>query len=147
MRRDRGFTLVEMVVTIAVIAILALVAAPRTFGPGPAAVEAATRVFAQDIRFAQRLATSKHKDCGVEVTGPTTYRIFDVTTSTPATDPLTREPMVVDLSESFPGVQFTGTGTLTFDPRRGVPTSGSTLAFTLGGRTVAVASQTGAVTR
>jgi Tfp pilus assembly protein FimT len=133
----------EMIVVIAVIAILAGAAIPKYASMNPPCSTGGARRLAADIRFAQRLATTVHLPCGLMVTGPFTYTVWKGTTATPAVDPLTQQPMLVDLSASFGSVTISpSNGAVTFDTR-GRPAAGFTAAFTVGTHGVAVAAETG----
>jgi Tfp pilus assembly protein FimT len=143
--RRRGHALVELVMVIALGAILAGVAAPAVLDMTPARSFAAARRFAADVRFAQRLATTSHTSCGVVVTGATTYTVFKGNSSTPATDPWTQGSMTVDLGTSFPGVSIAPTGGIVTFDTRGRPAAGFTGSFTFGTRAVAITAETGEV--
>jgi prepilin-type N-terminal cleavage/methylation domain-containing protein len=136
----RGFTLTELIVTLAVIAILAGVAAPRFFAVQPVRAEAGARRLQADLRYAQRLAAASHLPCGVAVTGAGEYTVLQG--GSPAVDPLTRVPMVVALED---GVTVGPPGAaVTFDPR-GRPDGAA--SFTVGGKVVSVEPETGAAVR
>lgn len=145
MKRGPGYTLMELVVVIAIAAMLAIVAGPRLIDTSAMRTRTAARNLAADIRFAQRLATTLHQECGVKVTGANTYTVFQGTVDTPATDPLTREPMLVSLATPVPAVSVAPIdGSVTFDVR-GRPKPGFTATFDVGGRTITVIEETGAV--
>ena len=56
MRRDAGFTLIEMVITLAVLAVICAVAAPRFITPTTVRPYYAVRKMRTDVRYAQLLA-------------------------------------------------------------------------------------------
>ncbi len=149
MRRERGFSLIELIVVIAVLAIVAGVAVPRFMNQQGIRSEAAARQLAADLRFSQRLAATFGTPCGVVVgEGGTSYTVFQGAGFAPAEDPLTREPFVVNLSEKYSTVAAPVGAAVTFDTR-GRPSfsAGFGGSFTIGGRTVAVEPETGAVRR
>lgn len=130
---------------IAVSAILAGAAISKFVNVGASGAFTASRRFAADIRYAQRLATTLHQPCGVVVNSGTSYTVFKGTVATPATDPLTQQTMVVDLAATSPNVTIAPSGgSVTFDVR-GVPQAGFTPSFTVGGRAIAIAAETGEV--
>ncbi len=134
--RQKGFTLVELVLTITVLSTLALTAIPLFTNTGAAISEGATRKLVADISLARRLARSRSGIYGVSfdaVNNTYTVHVYDPNTgtSTPATDPLTNTPMIVDLS-SLPGLagtdiqnpDFGGTSILRFNSQ-GIPQNGA----------------------
>lgn len=141
-RADAGFSLLETVVTLAVIAVLAGALVPKLLDTSELRASAAARRLVLDVRYAQRLAAVTHVEHGIAVTGPGSYRVFVGSPSVSRVDPLTRIREDVDLEAEYrTGIEPSG-GVLTFDVR-GRPRAGSTLSFTVGGRTVTVAPETG----
>jgi len=144
--RARGYTLLELVMTISVVAVLAAVAAPRFSNSLEVRAAAAARQVAVDIRSAQRLATTTHVECGVLVVSGSTYRVFTASTATPRVDPLERVAQDTVLSNGYGAdVTIGPVGALvTFDVR-GRLKSGSAATLTVGGRTLTITPETGHV--
>ena len=64
LKRQTGFTLIELVMTIAMLSILALAAIPRLANTGEARVEGAMRKLISDMSYARRLAMSRCTSSG-----------------------------------------------------------------------------------
>lgn len=142
----RGFTLIELVVVIVLMAILLATAAPRFFARNDFEGPAYAQEFASAARYAQKLAVAT--GCPVQL----------VVT---ATDYALRQPVNANCSGGFTravvhpatGTDFSGTapagisasgpfGTITFDAR-GVASPAA--SFVLSGRTVTIAAGSGYV--
>lgn len=98
---------------------------------------AALRV-TQDLHYAHELAAIKNTNCGVLFNVNGTYTVYEGSTATPATDPLKREPAIIDLGTLFKNVQILSNVQFEFDPL-GRPVTG-------GGQTVQVGDGIGTVT-
>ena len=141
MERPRGFSLVEMVLTIVMLSILASVAYPKISGLlSTTRGGAAAQKLLTDIRYTQRIAMAREKLYGIEFdVNLERYRVFDVSTGTNEADPFTGNPGVAGQSWSsgfvvnYPshpelsGVTLTSTN---FD----VPGTGNQLRFDSLGR-------------
>lgn len=123
-RRERGFTLIELILTISVLGFLAVAALPTDQDTVPVALEAASRKVKSDIRYAQNLATTTGDPHGFRATGATTYEIYNVTTGAIVSSPLTNQPMQENLSTNYEATAFGAQNyQIEFD-RFGQPTMG-----------------------
>ena len=100
-----GFTLIETVIVLVVLAILGAMAIPKMFDPGAMTLKAQARNFASDLRYAQLLATTT----GVPVTVTTNGNRYTVqyTLNSASVTP-------VDVTMANDAV-FTQAGQVTFD--------------------------------
>ncbi|MDO8445066.1 MAG: prepilin-type N-terminal cleavage/methylation domain-containing protein [Deltaproteobacteria bacterium] len=145
---QRGFTLIELVMILLLIAILAAVAIPRFSGYGAIKQGNAVMKIASDIRYAQNRATTTQQRSRVSFTGAATYEVRYCTSYTQATcscsswnfatDPYTRGNFQVNLNNDFSGVTIANTvSLLEFDPL-GRPYNGAVSCTASVGTTVAV---------
>lgn len=150
MHGQRGFSLIELIVVIILMAILVGVAAPRFFGSGDFEAPAFARELASAARYAQKLAVVS--GCPVNLTvSATGYALFQPQATTPActgaltmTLPVRHPATGEDFDATVPmGVSVGGSlGTLQF-AASGVPNAGAN--YTVGGLTVTVAAGSGYV--
>jgi prepilin-type N-terminal cleavage/methylation domain-containing protein len=162
--RERGFTLVELALTITIIAILAWVAYPKVAAMGEIRLDAAARRLAGDLRYAQSRSIGTHAVHGVHFEpARSRYTVYSPTPASPVTDPADRaRPLRVDYTSrvEFHGIAITSaafgaTPSVSFD-YYGAPRDGSGNDLAAAGRvilsyqglsdTVLVAPGTGAVT-
>lgn len=124
-RDHRGFTLVELTITLAVVAIVFAIAAPRfNESDSQRRAEMAADRIERDIRMAEQNAWHTGRELQV---------VFDVANDSYEIVGLTDasgNPYVVDLTAapykvSLGSVDFGGSDTLTIDGRGGVPATGS----------------------
>lgn len=112
---QRGFTLIELVMVLLLLAILAAVAIPRFSGYGSIKQGNAVVKIASDIRYAQNRATTTQQRHRMNFNTSTTYDIqfcngiYNTATCTCptwvlATDPYTRGPFQINLNNDFSGV-------------------------------------------
>lgn len=162
----RGFTLIELVLTITILGIIAAVSIPTLVNLGSNNAEVAARKLVSDLSYARRLAQSRNSIYGVSFDAAAetyTLYLYDpvADTKTTATDPLTASPMVVDL-KTMSGLQvadiqnpnFKGGLDVRFTPQ-GIPQDVNNTALTNAGsvvfasagvaRTVTVQPNTGEV--
>lgn len=149
-RSERGFTLVEVVVVIAVVGLLIWVALPRSFA-GDVQLQTAARQLQSDIRYAQELAMTKgqrHRIRFYAVSNPSPTNRYEIVTVSggPVVHPLTQSSsFVVDFSgQPWIGVQLDSTVTVEFDSL-GRPNAGQTISLNGGAKVITVAAETGRV--
>jgi len=134
----KGFTLVELIMLIALIGILAWLAVPRLGAFHEIKLQTAARRVAGDLRYAQGLSMTRRERHGVLFDpGVSRYAVLDAATRQPIENPMDRgRPLRVDFHSSgeYQGVSivsadFGGTPGVLFD-FFGVPrdTSGRELA-------------------
>lgn len=92
----RGFTLLEAVLVIAIVAILAIATVPR-FDLSSAGLDAAARKIRSDILYAQSLAMSRGVPHGILFTANAAYILYATSPATPISDPLTLTSFSEDL--------------------------------------------------
>jgi len=155
MRAMRGFTLVELVVVIVLMAILAGLAVPRFFGQGDFEAPAFAQELASAARYAQKLAITSGCRVDLSVTS-TGYALFQPQATTPpcsgtlamtlpATHPATGEAFADTLPT---GVAIAGSGGTTLPATvrfsaAGIPDAGA--AFAIDTLTVSIAAGSGLV--
>lgn len=130
-RGGAGFTFVEVIVVVGLLAILLLAAIPQLFVPNELEVELAARQVAADMGLARRLAIARRERYVLTFSpsgGPyTSYRLADGDGNVES-----------DFPKDFPpAVTVTGTESVTFRPS-GATTAGATLTFAAGGETAQV---------
>jgi len=101
---QRGFTLIELVMILTLLAILAAVAIPRFSGYGAIKQGNAVLKIASDIRYAQNRATTTQKRSKVSFTGPTIYDIYSCATASQCPCASWTLFSSVDLNSDYPGV-------------------------------------------
>jgi prepilin-type N-terminal cleavage/methylation domain-containing protein len=149
----RGFTVAELMVVVAVAAIMAAVVVPMAMdSSGIQAVSAARRINA-DLQYAQNEAISSQTDVTVTFNpSDESYRLSNA--SGGLIHPMTKKDFTVDFrTESGLGqvdivsASFGGSASVTFDPI-GAPSSGGTVTIQAGPHLVqlSVAGVTGLVT-
>lgn len=106
LRNKAGFTMIELVLVILCVSYLAVTAFPEDSGLAPITLDAAARKVKADLRYTQSMATTTGDPHGFLVTGPTTYKIYNVTTGQTITSPYDNMPMTEDLSEDYGESQF-----------------------------------------
>ncbi len=129
---NKGFTLVELVMLITVLAIMSVVAVPIFTDIGSVKAVGAAKKLVSDLSLARQLARTRNGIYGISFNAALdtyTVHLYDplTATETPVTDPLTRSPMVVDFT-SLPGLSgvdiqnpvFGGTSVVRFTPQ-GIP--------------------------
>ena len=149
-RHERGFSLVEVVVLMAVMVLLVWVALPRSFA-SDVKLHAAARQLQSDIRYAQELAMTRgqrHRVLFYSASNPSPTNRYEIVTVTsgPVVHPLTRDSsFVVDFNSTpWAGVQVDSTLTLEFDSL-GRPDAGKTISLNGGGKVITVDPETGKV--
>jgi prepilin-type N-terminal cleavage/methylation domain-containing protein len=118
--RHQGFTLVELVVVISIVAVLATVGSSRFASPSPFAGRATAEQLASALRTAHRLAVAGRKTLTVQLsTSPSQVRV--------CLDAACAQPLLQALSP-----ELTSGGWLALDPRNGTLLS-SALSYQVDG--------------
>jgi prepilin-type N-terminal cleavage/methylation domain-containing protein len=127
----RGFSLLETLVVMALIAILVIVAAPRLLVPEPVHVRVPARQLAADLRWTQRLAITRRADYVLEFSPATPpFATYTVRAAAGSAEP--------DFPKQIPsGVTATGPALFTFHSN-GRADAGGTVTLTLGTSTATV---------
>lgn len=148
----RGFTIIELVLVIAILGILAL--AVVVFSPSTAVIpmrlDSASRQIQADIQYAQQNATLTGVTAGIQFVADGVYTVYQGTIATPLKNPLTKQDMVITLSDQYPDIAIQANYTVEFDSF-GAPTTGGgggdvTITNGTNTRTIVVAANTGRVT-
>lgn len=157
MQAMRGFTLIELIVVMILMAILAAVAAPRFFGAGDFEGPAFTQELASAARYAQKLAVTGGCPVRLEIPDATHYRLWQasaapgVACDTTFTRPVLQPGSGEDFKRTAPGgvaiggtvpltVEFAATGAPTATP----PVAGD-ISIPVGVRSVRIAARSGYV--
>lgn len=138
--RPGGFSFLELLVIVGLLAILLVVAVPRLFAPDELDVETTARQVAADLVLARRLAIARRMPYVV------TFAPSGGLYTSYAVGPQGGEPEP-DFPKSLPSsVAVTGSDRVTFQPS-GAASAAARLTFTAGGATaqVDVAAGTGRV--
>ncbi len=157
-RSERGFTLIEVIVAISVVALLIWVALPRSFA-ADVQLQAAARQLQSDIRYAQELAMTKGQQHQIRLyaaSNPSPTNRYEIVTAAGGAvrNPLTGDgAYVVDFnSGQFSGVQLDSTLTLGFNSlgrpvnSLGAPlTSDQAISLNGGTKVLTVTAETGRV--
>jgi len=101
-RAAHGFTLVEVLVVVAIISILAAVVVPRIGTTAPAQLSAAARLLSADLAYAQSESIANTDDPRIVVFDLDNNRYHIARSSdpdTPITDPITKQPYQVTFGQ------------------------------------------------
>ena len=102
--REKGFTLIEAILIVVILAIIAIVIATNLGGFSSIKLNAAAKKVASDIRYAQQLSTTKQIIHGVSFTA-TGYTVYENDTpADPARDPQSSGDFIV----SYTSGELTG---------------------------------------
>lgn len=119
---NKAFTLVELLLTMSLMSVIALMFISYTGDVGDVSVDALSWKIQADIRYAQQLATSTGVAHGVTFTRDGSYTVYRETVATPVLDPQDQQPMIEDVTH-FGSVALNNTFQVEFD-RLGRPTIG-----------------------
>lgn len=152
-RRPAAFTLTELLIVVAVIAILAMAVVPYVLDSSDAQAVSATRLIASALQYAQNEAISSQTPVTVTFTPATeTYELSNA--SGRLIHPISKKQYVVDFRSrrnfnrlNVVSAEFGGEAFVTFDVL-GAPSAAGTITVQAGARTmtIAVANVTGLVT-
>ena len=134
MMTQRGFTIIEMLLVVAVMMIITVVAAPlySNLNNGNQ-LDAASNILVQDLYQAQTFSRNRSRDTnwGVAVNG-------QVITLFSGTSYATRDP-ASDVNYTVPSaIQLSGTTQIIYSKLYGLPTSTGSFGLTANGKTVNV---------
>ena len=148
-----AFTLTEMLVVIAILAIVAAVVLPRMVGSTDIQARSAARVMMADLEYAQSVAITSQTP--ITVTFSTAGNSYTVSNASgPLIHPITKKTYVVELGETkgmesvcIASASFGGAPSMTFDAL-GAPDNSGTVTIAAGAHTylVSVAPVVGRVT-
>lgn len=124
-----GFTMVELILVIAVAGILAAVAVPRMVGRTSFDTRGYADQLAATVRFAQKLAVSQRTDVFVRLTASDATLCYDVACANPAPGPGGEKPYTVTAPD---GVTLTPAMVLGFSAG-GVPNIAAQLDIQVNG--------------
>ena len=147
--KNFGFTLIELVLVIALLGIVSVSLLYYGTAPNAARLNAAAQQVLNHIELAKQNAIMTGVTSGVNFTAASTYTVYQSSTATPLTDPLTRENLsTIQLSSTYPGVEIQGDYTVEFNSMGSPSTGGgSSVTLTQGvlTKTIAVTANTGKV--
>ena len=148
--RDKGFTLVEILIVVIILAIAAAIAIPRMGSAGAMQMRAAADMIAADLEYAKSMATSRQADYTVIFnTSTESYQIEDA--SGVINHPVKVGQFIVNFSADsrldevdITNVNFNSTSQVQFD-RLGSPDNAGTVTLQAGGATatITVEAETG----
>lgn len=142
----RGFSLMELVMVIAVVGVLGLAASIYAPSVDSSRLDAAAKQVVSDIEFAKANASLTGQTSGVNFVSGGAYTVYQGTTATPLTNPLTLQNMIITLSTNYPNIVISGNFTVEFDSL-GSPITGSGGSVTLSNgsatKTITVTANTG----
>ena len=112
MKNRKGFTLIELVMIIAILGILAVALMPKTTAEPRVRLEAECKKIALDLRYAQEMALAQQVRFGISFdTANEAYFVYRVNIATKARDPQTRNNFDVSFSQlnEFKGIDISST--------------------------------------
>lgn len=142
-RSVTAFTLAEMLVVIAILAIVAAVVLPRMVGSSDMQARSAARVMMADLEYAQSVAITGQAPITVTFSiAGNSYTVSNA--SGPLIHPITKKTYVIELGEvkgmesvSIASASFGGASSMTFDAL-GAPDNSGTVTITAGAHTYSV---------
>jgi prepilin-type N-terminal cleavage/methylation domain-containing protein len=153
--RIAGFTLIELIIVVIVLAIISLVAVPYASSGADIKVLAAARTLASDIQYAQDLAITSQVPISVFFNiSSNSYYLFNTSTSQTVNNPISKSAYTVDFSSKhgvsgvdIVSADFSGATRITFDCYGSPENAGSVvLGYDWASYTISVSAVTGKVT-
>lgn len=145
---QKAFTLVEFVLVLAVLGIISVAAITISPSITPARLDAAARQVQSDIEYAKQNAMMTTTTSGVAFVAGGAYTVYEGSTATPLASPLTKQNMVITVSDKFPGISIQNSYTIEFN-QFGAPATdvGGSVVITDGTntKTISVTDNTGKV--
>ncbi|MDZ4201704.1 MAG: type II secretion system protein [Gallionella sp.] len=142
--RRRGFTLIEMIMTLVIVGILAAVVAPRFMGPSVFNTEGFTAEVRAALRYAQKAAIAQNRFVCVDFAADSVTLSLGATAACgTALASLNGEASYVVTAPS--GVTFAGAPTSFNFNTRGEPSLGQTINITGGSNVIIIEAETGYV--
>lgn len=141
----RGFTIIEILIVVVILAIAAMTAIPMMSSAGSVQVRSVSNMIAADLEYAKSLAITKGQSFTVDFTDTSgdNYRIKSQDGTTILHPVKKGFPYVIDLQDEgldrvdITGADFGGSPEVTFD-YLGSPDNGGTVSIQGGGRTVII---------
>ena len=111
-------------------------------------VSTAAKQIEQALIYCQQLAQMKNQNCGIYFVANGTYTVYETSIGTPAQNPLTNQPWVINLSEDYERVHILNSGQIEFNTL-GKPVIGGGSNIQIGdgenSKTLLVTANTGVV--
>lgn len=139
---QRGFTLVELIMTMVIIGILAAVAAPRFFDTNVFQSRGFADQVKATLRYAQKAAIAQHRNVCAYTTGPHSLAL-NITVTTSCDTALNLPSGSVNYVDAPSGVTFLMTSTSVNFDALGRPNAAA--SATVGTTTITVEAETGYV--